>query len=428
MQTATVDNVLNFVDKVLNTTSQRDIACYDSVMAIAQAVREIYEKYPRKEIEQESKVELNLLNLLHEYERETAHSRIVQSLLSYNEDGSWTMLRSFLAMIESMSFDIDIKNPEILTEYTNSSTYCRIDILVREKGEYAIIIENKSNDAPYQKNQLANYIDMMLFEGYTLDQIYIILLADDHEPAEEDQIWYSPSKDADYETEFSMNGRFSNVEFGSDILNWLKGTLDRLFLVNKILYSLIIQYIDFLEQKYCPVENDSKSDIRNMEIKEYISNSLNLGGDIASDTAILANKLQDIAAVKKHMDTMFKTHLLAFFDETELKLKKLYPESIVYTRDMDNSYPTLGIKLFNQDQELHVLCQSYIQNHSFYYGIEPPTPNQREEYIAKTKEITDRLKGFKRGGNWCWMKSVDYTNIIPALQELIAELGTQGWK
>ena len=81
---------------------------------------------------------------------ENANSRILGTLLRYEHNGEYKILRSFL---ERMLPEFRI---EKLSKPVIESEQYRIDLSVREAGKYAIIFENKIHKAVLQKNQLAN--------------------------------------------------------------------------------------------------------------------------------------------------------------------------------------------------------------------------------------------------------------------------------
>ena len=104
---------------------------------------------------------LNIIDELHI--NENAHSRILCKLLQYRADnGCYEFLQSLLSFInekyqrdDSKDFfsKVHINNPTITQEVE------RIDLWVKEKGEYAIIFENKVCGATDQDTQLCRYIE-----------------------------------------------------------------------------------------------------------------------------------------------------------------------------------------------------------------------------------------------------------------------------
>ena len=59
-----------------------------------------------------------------------------------------------------------IRNPQITVEKR------RIDLWIRERGKYAVIIENKVRDADDKIKQIERYIDMTIEEDYNEENIY----------------------------------------------------------------------------------------------------------------------------------------------------------------------------------------------------------------------------------------------------------------
>lgn len=82
---------------------------------------------------------VNVISELHA--GENANSRILRGLLQYSYNGQYPILHSFINLIGTLAdsdIDISIQTPELTNEQDN-----RIDMLIKEKKSYAIIVENK---------------------------------------------------------------------------------------------------------------------------------------------------------------------------------------------------------------------------------------------------------------------------------------------
>lgn len=111
---------------------------------------------------------------------ENANSRILRGLLQYSRNGKYTILQSFierLRIIADCEIDISIKAPEMTNEEGNKRG--RIDLLIKEKKSYAIIIENKIWDACDQDEQIEKYIDYVDGLGIPRRKVYVIYLTRD---------------------------------------------------------------------------------------------------------------------------------------------------------------------------------------------------------------------------------------------------------
>lgn len=140
----------------------------------ATAIRQllaIAEKYGdlRQRPENRPLYQLNLLEIIPTEEPHT--SKLLAAILDYEEDGRHILLESFIERFLSPA-GLDktrVKEPVITAEEAH------IDVLIRD-NDYAIIIENKLMNAPFQRNQLGRYIEKVHRMGYDYERIYLVLL------------------------------------------------------------------------------------------------------------------------------------------------------------------------------------------------------------------------------------------------------------
>ena len=124
-----------------------------------------------KEILREKGIKsLKMLNVL-DYNGldEPQTSQIIKEILSYENNGDYPVWHSF----------VNTFIPEIANKVTSpifSAEEQHIDVWVRERGLYTIIIENKLKGAAFQRNQLGRYVKKMLDKGYAPENIYLVLL------------------------------------------------------------------------------------------------------------------------------------------------------------------------------------------------------------------------------------------------------------
>ena len=93
---------------------------------------------------------VNVISELHA--GENVNSRILRGLLQYSRNGQYPILQSFIKLLSTLAdcdIDISIHTPELTNEEGNGRG--RIDLLIKEKKSYAIIIENKIWDASDQE-------------------------------------------------------------------------------------------------------------------------------------------------------------------------------------------------------------------------------------------------------------------------------------
>ena len=227
---------------------------------------------------------------------ENANSRILASLLQYNENGEYTLLKSFIQN-RLGDWEIDVSEPQI------SSEDWRIDLLVREKGKYAIIFENKIYDAVLQKNQLARYIIKMRIEGFKDEQIYVVFLPPQkYDPT--DCSWKVPIKECETCCDATMcpnveenslktkfKDRFKIITFREDIVTWLEeDVLPNCRQKETYLYTAAMQYLDYLKG-YFDLRTINKK--MNMELRGYLIEKLQLANKTdEQQLEILNNKTE----------------------------------------------------------------------------------------------------------------------------------------
>lgn len=133
--------------------------------------------------------EMNVIDFFNPKEPMT--SKIIEMIFNYsNENEEFIVLKRFCETFLCPSgFDIrDISEPEIISERQG-----HIDIRITESEKYAIIIENKLKGAPFQRNQLARYIQQLRSEGFYDEQIYVVILPRYVNTVINKSVWRLPS-------------------------------------------------------------------------------------------------------------------------------------------------------------------------------------------------------------------------------------------
>ena len=226
---------------------------------------ELAEYYSNSKRQMEAKLPYHL-NVIDElYINENGHSRILTKLLQYKcQNQHYEMLESLIDFIaENLKKDsfgsIKVVNPEITQEKE------RIDLWVREKGQYAIIFENKIYNAADQDAQLCRYIEKTKAYGYKDDQIYVVYLTQ-NEGKPDEQSW-GGYKDA-------FQHRYVNLSFRDHILGWLKDqVLPNVRIKESVFRSAIEQYIDYLNGLF---DLRTPKNAIKMETEKIVVEKLNL--------------------------------------------------------------------------------------------------------------------------------------------------------
>ena len=241
-------------------------------------------------------------NILYENSNnnENWHSRILRMLLEYHEGDCYLILDSFLAYLNRKK-NLSIKRSG---DYKRDYKECpkvecyneweHIDTLVRINND-ALIIENKINWAVDQDAQIERYIKTIIQNPMTDgNNIYVIYLTSDGNKKVSE---YSYTEDA---KKLIGKNHFIPLDYLNDILPWLKDELLPNVDKNKILYSSILVYIDYLENMF---KNESDCQITNkiiekMEEKEIGISNLEDCFNILDGVTKLLNELNIIKEKK----------------------------------------------------------------------------------------------------------------------------------
>ncbi len=278
---------------------------------------------------------INVIDELHA--NENAHSRILRGLLMQKTVNEYEIFRSFANELLS-DFKIEINNPEITAEIK------RIDLLIKEIGKYAIILENKINFADFQPNQFANYIDKMRDEDYAINQIYVVYAPPFDYRDIPDHCWelnqeskYKNDECNSYKERFKE--RFITLTFKEEILHWLENNiLPNCRMKDIYLQSAITQYIDHLKGKFNIRTINNKM---NMELQEFLKEELKFDNNPVSNLSKVNDKINEVNEVSNQLNELKKRTIESVFIEWEEKLKKIYKDEVWYNgRDGE---PQVGV-------------------------------------------------------------------------------------
>lgn len=205
--------------------------------------RELYELYNSKM--NELPYSMNIISELHA--NENANSRILRGLLQYSSNDNYPLLRSFVSMMQSKcctNIDIEINTPIFSNEEN------RIDLFIKEKNKYAIIVENKIWGAKDMEEQIGRYVKYALSCSIPKNKIYVIYLTGDGSKEITDNSLTDEAKKFLRVTSKS-DGRFIAMNFKDDIIPWLEEIITLGNVKSEpLLSSAIIQYTDYLKQEF----------------------------------------------------------------------------------------------------------------------------------------------------------------------------------
>ncbi len=249
---------------------------------------------------------------------ENAHTRILRKMLAFTDARkgiSYPLLKSLLNYVGNKSeitwkkIADELRSPQIYSEYNCDSdgTSGRIDLLVKEKGKYAIVFENKINDAVDQKSQIARYIRQMEMEYFSDDQIFVLYLSSEgNEPSEDDWEYNGTNYSELFQT------RYFNLSYRDHILPWLEEAEKDIPGDQPYLIGSFNQYIDYLKGKFALREKEriSREDIFRKRLKLSDDDSLN------SKLLRIDDKIKPLA---EFIDKLRKEKK----DDTQERLRKL---------------------------------------------------------------------------------------------------------
>lgn len=310
------------------------------------------------------------INLIDELRaNENAHSRILEKLFLQQEpiNKKYEILESFLQFIlekyvQKHEFQkIVIRKPQITQEKM------RIDLWIRDQDNYAIIIENKVNNAIDQNDgkivkggQIQRYIDITKKYNFKEEQIYVLYLPPTSEKEPSKESW-----DCYYESDIYKE-RYLKLSFKEDILPWLKNyVLPNIRLKDKYLSSTIEQYIDHLEGKFSlrTINIDM-----NMELQDFIRKELGLNGiEPEKSLKIVIDKKIEMQNALNQLNELEKKINIEHFQKWEEQLKKDFPFEIVGNWRNPDRCVNVGLKMNYLNVNYSLLIEYNYDK--IYYGI-----------------------------------------------------------
>lgn len=250
----------------------------------------------------------NIITELHA--NENAHSRILRMFLQY-DDGKkeYPILRKFLEIpkVKKIFGNKGFKNPVFSNEQE------RIDVLIKEPGSFAVIIENKIKGAPDQERQLERYIERVEEHHISSDNIYAVYLTDNGEKSvDECSLTKNAKKKLEYIND-SDTGRFIPLNYRHDILPWLeKEVLPNCAYKEELLISALKQYIDYLKCMFGIIENEEQKILIMEKLK------MELGFDGKEDVYKCLKAIDELECLKSKM-IYLKDELIRTWEDELIK-------------------------------------------------------------------------------------------------------------
>lgn len=402
---------------------RNEMETYDAISALASEIASLISRTKQK-----SPYHINLIDLIQA--NENAHSRILRAFLSAQSGGDYEVLKNFIKTFFAEKFTEEVVAPVFFNEKH------RIDLLIAEPGKYALIFENKIHDAVLQKNQLARYIEAMKNDGFSESQIYVIYLPRNEYNEPNACCWNRPEKCCEhcdrknipsecqhlnsYKEAFAE--RFAYLTFRNDILPWLKDdVLPNCKVKDTYLRSALMQYIDYLEGLF---DLRITNHILNMEIKEYIRQTLNLSDNPEQNYTPLKNKIEDVNKVLNQLSVLKDEVEAACWQKWRDQLGQRYPECRLIGDIGAKRYTNVGIALSIKGKECALLIEK--EANTIYYGIGRHycSENIESEIKNAVHPILEDIGGFQENQWWYGWKYTSFENGYNRLCTLIDKIRT----
>lgn len=348
-------------------------------------------------------------NILSQFKvNENTHSALLQQLFSYKENGSFNALKSFLTFLnkEDDEFQFDcaqIINPKITVEQH------RIDLLITEKGKYAIIIENKIHYAIEQKSQVERYIEKCKNLGFNESQIYILYLTGTG--GEPSQYSFNKSRDT-----FVKEKRYLPISFYQHIYKWLKIYEPQIKNKEVVFKSAVIQYIDYLEV-LLQLPNSYKE--MNTQLNMFLKNKLELNNKSAIESlSIIDEKIAEISQLQTQLQNLKEENTINFFREWKEKIQSDFEDvQIVENFEKEKNYPNVGVLLSYKGKKFSILIEK--EKDTIYYGFGKHFASDmlEEEITAFLTPIKNKVE-LKEGVWWYGYKYSTYEEIYEEFKSL----------
>ena len=346
---------------------------------------------------------------------ENAHSRILAKFLMHEDliSNEYDILKSFIGyIVENYNDKKDFQNIEIKWP-TLTVEKERIDLWIRDSN-YAIILENKVQNAGDQYKQLERYINTTVSYGYDLRNIYVLYLppTSDNEP--EDQSWGKYFKTDIY------NKRYLNLSFRDVVLPWLKHyVMPNVRSKDKLLISSLQQYVDYLEGMFSLRTINNKM---NMKLQEFIKEKLEIT-DAEPMEALnkVIEKQEEVNNALSQLNLIKDSIILDCFREWEKSLKNDFPDlEIVGNYFKIENLMRIGVKINDADSSFSLLIEFH--NSGVIYGIGKLFATDDKNNNFNFDEIVDalNLKTNDWWYGWKWIAMEDaYANLSILIDKVV---------
>lgn len=341
---------------------------------------------------------------------ENAHSRILAKFLMHRDftNNEYDILKNFMQYVVENCNKKDFKNIEVQWP-TFTVEKERIDLWIRDRN-YAIIFENKVQNAGDQYKQLERYIDTTKDYGFNENDIYVLYLPPTYEKEPEQQSWGKY-----YNTDIYRK-RYLNLSFRDDILPWLKNSvLLNARIKDRLLLSSLEQYIDHLEGKFSLRTINNKM---NMELQKFIKERLEItNAEPEYSLTKVVEKKEEINNALNQLNQLEHSIKIGHFKKWEKWLEDKYKGfDIVSDWSEGNNLNYLGVKIVAGESVFSLIIGYDIQ--SIYYGISNHYATNTKDDRFNFEEIITELN-LATDNNWYGYRITSFENAYMRLSTLI---------
>jgi len=263
---------------------------------------------------------------------ETCHSRILFKLLKAGKRYGYPLWQEFSKML-----DWDTNNA---ISFGPPEKY-NIDLLIEgydsKKRRFAVIIENKVNDAIDQNEQIKRYIELLeRKELFGEDQIYVVYLTRDDNGKE-------PSEDS---FPLAMKKRFDKryrcISYEKEIRQWISQC--QKIWVNELIRSVLIQYGNFLTSIFEPNKEKERVMIENIE--KWCFEGESSSKSLSEINFIIDQKKNAMSELQNQMDLFYRDSVIKKMEKAGFDVEPV--ESVIhyiyFNVEYSNNGSTLNLK------------------------------------------------------------------------------------
>ena len=228
---------------------------------------------------------------------ENSHTNILMRILQYKNRYGYVLLEDFISLA---GFDICIADREVMfrTEYQGEvNSQGRIDGLIWQKDNFAIIVENKINHAGNQKGQIARYVETVVNDSIAeKDRIFVVFLTRDglEMPDKDSQEYLQECGICKSIGDEEVSGpRYFACSYREHIYNWLRDAVQPMILQKDVVMNAgIIQYVDYLDGM---LGHQAVGNAMLQASEKWFDHNVKMPKDVAEQNALLYNIYRELS-------------------------------------------------------------------------------------------------------------------------------------